>query len=57
MSPRTGRPPLSDDVKKNGRFELRLTNEENQLLDELSNKLGISKAEVIIKAIRLLAEQ
>jgi hypothetical protein len=57
MSPRTGRPPKAVEIKKNNRFELRLSNEESQLLEELASKLQISKAEVIIKALKFFAEQ
>jgi uncharacterized protein (DUF1778 family) len=56
MSPRTGR-PLINDTKKTERLEIRLTKEEKQLLTELSSKLKLSRAEVIILAIKKLAEQ
>jgi uncharacterized protein (DUF1778 family) len=46
-----------NDTKKDERLEIRLTAEEKQLLGELSQKLGLSRTEVIIKAIRELAEK
>lgn len=57
MSPRTGRPKMSDSEKKIVRLEIRLTNEENELLTELSNKLELSKTDTILKAVRFLAEE
>ena len=57
MSPRTGRPKMSDSEKKIVRLEVRLTNEENELLTELSNKLELSKTDTILKAVRFLAEE
>lgn len=56
MSPRTGRPKMSDSEKKVVRLEIRLTKEENELLTELSNKLDLSKTDTILKAVRFLAE-
>jgi hypothetical protein len=44
-------------MPKHSRFELRLSNEESQLLEELASKLHLSKAEVVILAIHKLAEQ
>ena len=57
MSPRTGRPPKSDSDKKTIRFELRLTTAENDIINDLSNKLKLSKTDVVLKAISLLAEE
>lgn len=54
---RTGRPPKSEKEKKNVRLEIRLTQQEDEMLTELSNKQGLSKTDTIIKAISLLAEQ
>jgi hypothetical protein len=56
MSPRTGR-PIKGESKKSGRFELRLNDEENALLEELSNKLHLTKAEVILLAIKKLSDE
>lgn len=57
MSPRTGRPVKDNAEKKNVRLEIRLTNEENMLLTELSEHLQISKTATIIQALRLLEQQ
>ena len=58
MSPNTkGRPPKSDVDKKTIRFELRLTKAENEKIMELSNKLQLSKTDVVLKAISLLADK
>lgn len=57
MSPRTGRPKMSDSEKKIVRLEIRLTNEENELLTKLSNKLDLSKTDTVLKAVRFLAEE
>lgn len=49
MSPR----PKSDKSKHN-RFEIRLDDEMNGILDECSKKLQITKTEVINKGIRMV---
>lgn len=54
---RTGRPPKSENEKKSVRLEIRLTQQEDEMLTELSKKQGLSKTDTIIKAISLLAEQ
>lgn len=54
---RIGRPPKSDKEKKIVRLEIRLTQQEDEMLTELSNKQGLSKTDTIIKAISLLADQ
>lgn len=58
MSPNTrGRPPKSDDDKKSIRLELRLTKAENETLKKLSDKLQLSKTDVVLKAISLLEDE
>lgn len=57
MSPRTGRPKLDDEVRKDIRLEIRLNNQQDELLTELANKYGLSKTDTILKALSLLAEQ
>ena len=58
MSPNTkGRPPKSDDDKKTIRLELRLTKAENEQIKELANQLQLSKTDVVLKAISLLADK
>ena len=55
MSPRTGRPALDDSVKRSIRLQIRMTENEHELLDTLSKRYGLSKTETIIKALALLA--
>jgi len=52
MSPR----PKSDKSKHN-RFELRLDDEMNELLEECSERLQTTKTEVINKGIRLVKSE
>ena len=54
---RIGRPLKSENEKKSVRLEIRLTQQEDEMLTELSKKQGLSKTDTIIKAISLLAEQ
>ena len=54
---RTGRPLKSENEKKSVRLEIRLTQQEDEMLTELSKKQALSKTDTIIKAISLLAEQ
>lgn len=54
---RAGRPLKSENEKKSVRLEIRLTQQEDEMLTELSKKQGLSKTDTIIKAISLLAEQ
>lgn len=51
MSPRTGRPTSN---KKTERLEIRLTPDELSLLEECSDKLQVSKTEVINRGVRLV---
>ena len=54
---RIGRPLKSENEKKSVRLEIRLTQQEDEMLTELSKKQGLSKTDTIINAISLLAEQ
>ena len=54
---RIGRPLKSENEKKSVRLEIRLTQQEDEMLTELSKKQGLSKTDTLIKAISLLAEQ
>lgn len=49
-----GRPKESN--PRNKRFELRMTQEQEQLLVECSEKAGITKTEVIVKGIELFRD-
>lgn len=51
MSPRTGRPTTN---KKTKRLEIRLTNDELNILEECATKLKVSKTEVINRGVWLL---
>lgn len=55
MSPRTGRPKLDDDTKKNIRLEIRLNQEQDKLLNDLAEKYQLTRTETIMKALELLA--
>lgn len=52
MSPR----PKSEKSKRH-RFELRLDDEMNNMLNECSNKLEVSKTEVINKGIKMVKSE
>lgn len=54
MSPRTGRPPKTDNEPKHLRLEIRLSKSELDKIQECADKLSISKAEVLLKGIDLL---
>lgn len=57
MSPRTGRPPKVDSGIKALRLEIRLNKEELDKIQACADRLGLSRAETILKAIELLSEQ
>ena len=56
MSPRTGRPPKLGE-SKNVSLQLRITDKTSQKLKECSEKLQISRTEVIEKGIDLIHER
>lgn len=51
MSPRTGRPTSN---KKTERLEIRLTPDEADLLEECSEKLNVSKTDVVNRGVKLV---
>lgn len=51
MSPRTGRPTSN---KKTERLELRLAPNELALMQECADRMGTSKAQVILKGVQLV---
>lgn len=57
MSPKAGRPRKGDADKKTVRLEIRLTEAENQVLNELSEKMGLSKTDTILKAVTRMAKK
>ena len=52
MSPRTGRPPVEN--PKSDRITVRLTEYQQKILFECAEKLGTSKADVMIKGLNLM---
>lgn len=54
MSP-AGRPKI--DNPKNVRLEIRLTQEENKLLEECANIMDVTKTDVINKGIQLVKKE
>lgn len=52
MSPR-----LKSDKSKHHRFELRLDDEMNDILNECSKKLQVSKTEIINKGVRMVKSE
>lgn len=55
MSPRTGRPPI--DNPKKVRLEIRMTEDEANLLQQCADELKISRTEVINKGIKLVRSE
>ena len=51
-----GRPHKSKEESKNYRVQLRLTNEEYELLESLSKKSGLTKTMVILESLKQFAE-
>ena len=54
VSPRTGRPTKNP---KNVRFEIRMTQEQSNMLEECAKKLKTSKTEVINKGVQLVKKE
>ena len=57
MNNNVGRPKKADADKKSIRLEIRLTEAENQILTDLSDKLGLSKTDTIMMAVKKLAKR
>ncbi|HEL2402997.1 CopG family transcriptional regulator [Streptococcus suis] len=55
MSAKMGR-PIKGDTKRNKHMAIRLTKAEFDKITHLSEKLGISKADTVVRAIDLLDE-
>lgn len=55
MSPRTGRPPLQDESRKE-KLNLRLTSQEKNDIEYCAEKLNLSRTDTIMKGIRLIKE-
>lgn len=54
MSPRTGRP--TDDPKKI-RLEVRLTEEQSNMLTECARNMNLTKTDVIVKGIQTIYQR
>lgn len=57
MSPRTGRPPLSEAGSKKTRLDMRLNAEELAMIDDLAEEYGMNRSEIVLYAVRLLAKK
>ena len=56
MSPRTGRPPKTDNEPKHLRLEIRLSESELDKIQQCADKMAVSKSEAIMKGIDLLSD-
>lgn len=56
MSPRTGR-PIKGTSKRDKSLQLRMSQEELDLLDECANRLDESRTDVVNRGIRLVKEK
>lgn len=56
-SPKIGRPKKDDTESKRKHIDVRLTDEEHAFIDTLSKRMGITKSELVLKAVQLFAEQ
>ena len=54
---KAGRPPKAENDKKNIRVEIRLNQQEDALLTELSEKYQLSKTDTILKALEVLQKK
>lgn len=56
MSPRTGRPPKTGKTRDKS-LNVRLTEEELSELEYCSEKLGMSRTDIIVKGVQLIKER
>ena len=56
-SPKMGRPKKDYTESKRKHIDVRLTDEEYVFIDTLSKRMGITKSELVLKAVQLFAEQ
>lgn len=54
MSPRTGRPT---DAPKKSRFELRISDKENEILEYCMKETGMSRADIVRRGIELVYKE
>ncbi|MCQ4933794.1 CopG family transcriptional regulator [Blautia faecis] len=56
MSPRTGRPPVNGESRKE-KLNIRLTKEEKDRIDRCAEELRISRTDTIMKGIGLVEDE
>lgn len=56
MSPRTGRPPVNGESRKE-KLNIRLTKEEKDRIDRCAEELKISRTDTIMKGIGLVEDE
>jgi uncharacterized protein (DUF1778 family) len=56
MSPRTGRPPINSESRKE-KLNIRLTKEEKERIDKCAEVLEISRTDTIMKGIGLVENE
>lgn len=56
MSPRTGRPPINSESRKE-KLNIRLTKEEKKRIDKCAEMLEISRTDTIMKGIGLIENE
>lgn len=56
MSPRTGRPPIQEESRKE-KLNIRLTKKEKEDIEYCSDKLNLSRTDTIMKGIGLIKEK
>lgn len=56
MSPRTGRPPINGETRKE-KLNIRLTKEEKERIEKCAEKLRISRTDTIMKGIGLVENE
>ena len=56
MSPRTGRPPINSESRKE-KLNIRLTSEEKERIDKCAEALEISRTDTIMKGIGLVENE
>ncbi len=56
MSPRTGRPPIQSEPRKE-KLNIRLTKQEKNDIEYCSEKLNLSRTDTIMKGIGMVKEE
>lgn len=55
MVPKVGRPKIEN--PRNNNFKLRMTDVENNMLEQCADILGISKTDVVVKGIKKIYDE